>query len=479
MSVRIWTKGITWKKTASKVLGDGTNSGTNYSCNLQNNWSNERSQISQSFSIYSKENSNHFAWTKPYAKLLSTNNKISGSENNFTQALKIHISSFFSESKNSTSSGTDDVSANQEKVDKVGIISSMFKDTNNAQDIAEKPPAVSSSDEKDESKDEKEDEKKESPFLKSQRIAKWVLLGTFAVTTPLLVMEFGPPKRDQFGDPIPDEYSNDPVPLAYVKRAWGEMKLVKKDIEEPSSHKLLPDPLQEPYYQPPYTLVIELFDVLLHPVYDQVHGWRFKKRPGIDYFLSKVGPPVYEIVIFTRETGMTAYPLIDSMDPKGYIMYRLFRDAARFKSGFKLGNILKGEWPKLDPYYQKDIKYLNRDLKRVVVVDNDRRATELQPTNSISLKPWDGSVTDTELYDLAAFLCTIATSEVDDVRPVLEHYGKYDDPLAAFKLAQTKMHEEQEKLAKQMQENKSKSLLSSPSGGFNVLTKFFRPKRLE
>jgi len=49
----------------------------------------------------------------------------------------------------------------------------------------------------------------------------------------------------------------------------------------------------------------------------------------------------------------TAYPLIDSMDSKGYIMYRLFRDAARYQSGFSLKSIFQGEVPKLDPYYQK------------------------------------------------------------------------------------------------------------------------------
>ena len=37
---------------------------------------------------------------------------------------------------------------------------------------------------------------------------------------------------------------------------------------EPSSKMLLPEPLQEPYYQPPYTLVLELKDVLVHPEYD-------------------------------------------------------------------------------------------------------------------------------------------------------------------------------------------------------------------
>lgn len=131
-------------------------------------------------------------------------------------------------------------------------------------------------------------------------------------------------------------------------------------------------------------------------------GWRFKKRPGIDYLFQQVAP-LYEIVVFTAETGMvsvsaaahrdglqfplllfphglalfngivplwthvggeervsvlftnlrrddtlnqlfasmlcasfrvqTAYPLIDSIDPQGFVMYRLFRDATRYVEG--------------------------------------------------------------------------------------------------------------------------------------------------
>jgi len=32
-------------------------------------------------------------------------------------------------------------------------------------------------------------------------------------------------------------------------------------------------------------------------------GWRFKKRPGLDYFLQQVGFPVFEVVIYTHEQG--------------------------------------------------------------------------------------------------------------------------------------------------------------------------------
>lgn len=31
--------------------------------------------------------------------------------------------------------------------------------------------------------------------------------------------------------------------------------------------------------------------------------------------------------------GQTAYPLIDSIDPQGFVMYRLFRDATRYMEG--------------------------------------------------------------------------------------------------------------------------------------------------
>ena len=317
---------------------------------------------------------------------------------------------------------------------------------------------------------QKQEDNKETPFLRSQRYAKWMLLATLGIGTPLFVMQHGAPKYDDFGDEIKDQYSDSTLMLAYIRRAWGEINLIKREYVEPSSKKLLPDPLKEPYYQPPYTLVIELMDVFLRPVYDSVTGWRFKKRPGIDYFLSQVGPPLYEVVIFTRETGMTAFPLIESMDQKGYIMYRLFRDAARYKSGFSVGNPLEGKMPKLDPYYQKDLTYLNRDLSKVIMIDCDKRAFEKQPENGLNLEKWDGSSSDTTLYDLAGLLRAIATSNVEDVRPVLQHYAASDNPLETFKMAQARIQEDS-RLAPKV--NASSSLLA---GAGSTVSSFIRKR---
>ena len=341
------------------------------------------------------------------------------------------------------------------------ILSAMLQD--NPNDILEKSDSQK---EKRDSKSEKESDEKsestESAFLRSQRYAKWMLLITFGITTPLGIIEYGKPKTTEDGEVLRDQYSAMITPAAYIARAWGEVMDVKKEIVEPISTKLLPDPLREPYYQPPYTLVIELMDVFLRPVYDSVTGWRFKKRPGIDYFLSQVTHPLYEIVIFTRETGPTAWPLIDSMDPKGYIMYRLFRDSARYKSGFSFGNILEGELPHVAPYYQKDLSYLNRDLSKVIIVDCDKKAYEHNPDNGLFIEKWDGSSSDSALYDLATLLRTIASSNVEDVRPVLRHYAKHDDPLEAFKQAQLKAQED----VKLMKDTKPQMHFSSTLSSF-------------
>uniref|UniRef100_A0A674GDW5 Mitochondrial import inner membrane translocase subunit TIM50 n=1 Tax=Taeniopygia guttata TaxID=59729 RepID=A0A674GDW5_TAEGU len=229
----------------------------------------------------------------------------------------------------------------------------------------------------------------------------------------------------------------DPVGIRHLRRTFKYFKDYRQMIIEPTSARLLPDPLREPYYQPPYTLVLELTGVLLHPEWSLVTGWRFKKRPGIEHLLQQLAP-LYEIVIFTSETGMTAFPLIDSIDPHGFVSYRLFRDATRY----------------MDGHHVKDISCLNRDPARVVVVDWRRDSFRLQPYNGLALPRWDGGSEDRALYDLAAFLKTIALSGVEDVRAVLQNYSLEDDPLAAFQRRRTRLEEEQQQRQAELAQGK-------------------------
>ncbi|XP_033014501.1 mitochondrial import inner membrane translocase subunit TIM50 isoform X2 [Lacerta agilis] len=257
-----------------------------------------------------------------------------------------------------------------------------------------------------------------------------------------IIYIFGSNSVDEHGVKIPDEFDNDPVVIQQLRRSYKYFKDYRQMIIEPTSPKLLPDPLKEPYYQPPYTLVIELTDVLLHPEWSLVTGWRFKKRPGIDNLFQQLAP-LFEIVIFTSETGMTAFPLIDSVDPHGFISYRLFRDATRY----------------MDGHHVKDISCLNRDPSKVVVVDCKKEAFRLQPFNGMALKKWDGNSDDRTLFDLAAFLKTIALSGVEDVRTVLENYSLEEDPLEAFKRRQSQLEqEEQQRLSDLSQHKKQQQL---------------------
>ncbi|XP_003915564.3 mitochondrial import inner membrane translocase subunit TIM50 isoform X1 [Papio anubis] len=279
----------------------------------------------------------------------------------------------------------------------------------------------------------------------AKKVALWLagLLG--AGGTVSVVYIFGNNPVDENGAKIPDEFDNDPILVQQLRRTYKYFKDYRQMIIEPTSPCLLPDPLQEPYYQPPYTLVLELTGVLLHPEWSLATGWRFKKRPGIETLFQQLAP-LYEIVIFTSETGMTAFPLIDSVDPHGFISYRLFRDATRY----------------MDGHHVKDISCLNRDPARVVVVDCKKEAFRLQPYNGVALRPWDGNSDDRVLLDLSAFLKTIALNGVEDVRTVLEHYALEDDPLAAFKQRQSRLEqEEQQRLAELSKSNKQNLFLGS------------------
>ncbi|XP_036392813.1 mitochondrial import inner membrane translocase subunit TIM50 [Megalops cyprinoides] len=265
-----------------------------------------------------------------------------------------------------------------------------------------------------------------------------------------IVYIFGSNSVDEQGNKIPDEFDNDVPVIQQLKRTFKYFQDYRQMIIEPTSPKLLPDPLKEPYYQPPYTLVLELTDVLLHPEWSLATGWRFKKRPGIDYLFQQLAP-LYEIVIFTAETGMTAYPLIDSIDPQGFVMYRLFRDATRYMEG----------------HHVKDVSCLNRDTSKVIVVDCKREAFSLQPFNGMALRKWDGNSEDRTLYDLAAFLKTIAISGVEDVRTVLENYAHEDDPIEAFKRRQAQLAQEEEQRLAELAKQKKQSLsLGSIAGRF-------------
>ena len=317
--------------------------------------------------------------------------------------------------------------------------------------------AQSEKDEKggqNESQQQKEDKSGYKPMTKWQKFG----YGFFAVSMigGLLVngVLFSLPDKDEDGQEVKDEFSDEKWPAQGVKRLKSRIFKTKKDLEEPFSDKLLPDPLPEPYHQPKYTILLELTGLLVHSTWSHKHGWRFQKRPGVDMFLAQVGYPNFELVIYTNEGGgPTFFPIVDGLDPdQQHIIYRLFRDATRYING----------------HHTKDLSAINRDLSKVIVVDwNDKSvALNSDRDNALILEKWTGDHTDRKLIGLAQLLNAIRTSDVDDVREVLQYYKQFDDPIEAFRENQRKLQVEMEAEDKRKEEQKQKGSLFSGFGGF-------------
>lgn len=193
-------------------------------------------------------------------------------------------------------------------------------------------------------------------FNSMRFIYRFVVFGVSATTLcGWIIYDLGSPEKDENGVEIEDEFSKMSVVPQYFKRMWRSMTYYQKMIQEPSREKLLPDPLKYPYVQPPYTLVLEMKDVLVHPDWTYQTGWRFKKRPGVDHFLEQLARN-FEIVVYTADQGMTVFPILDALDPNGFIMYRLVRDATHF----------------VDGHHVKNLDNLNRDLNKVRKLLNNR-----------------------------------------------------------------------------------------------------------
>ncbi|XP_050523865.1 mitochondrial import inner membrane translocase subunit TIM50-C-like isoform X2 [Daktulosphaira vitifoliae] len=149
----------------------------------------------------------------------------------------------------------------------------------------------------------------------------------------------------------------------------------------PVSNKLLPDLPPDYNDTPMHTLVFEMTDILVHA------EWNI------------------------------AFPILDQTDPLGWIQYRLSRQCAEFHNG----------------HLVKNLKKLNRDLTKVIVIDWNTSWNSLHPRNTLIIPRWNGDDNDNSLIDLADFLTTVFIKDVEDVREVIKNYKQYDDPTKHFR----------------------------------------------
>lgn len=228
---------------------------------------------------------------------------------------------------------------------------------------------------------------------------------------------------------------NDPdSPPAKFSRMIGLTGMISgytNEIAKPAHNKLLPDWSQMPNVPKdvpvPHTLVLDLENTLVCSTWDRKHGWRHAKRPGVDQFLRNMAE-YYEIVLYSPSIDGIADPAVTSLDKAGCIMHRLYRDATYYHNGTHV----------------KDLNSLNRDVRRIVVLDDDELAVQFNPDNLIRVKPYENSMdrSDKTLERITPFLVELARSGTKDVPAILKQYrgmdadaiaDEYDRRLEQFK----------------------------------------------
>lgn len=195
-------------------------------------------------------------------------------------------------------------------------------------------------------------------------------------------------------------------------------------FSEPAFNDLLP-PQPVGGYSPPYTLVLELDDLLVHSEWDYKKGWKTAKRPGLDYFLGYLSQ-YYEIVIFSRSSMAFAENTVAKLDPyHAFISYSLFREVCRSKDGVLI----------------KDLSLMNRDLSKIIIIDPDQNCYSMQPENAIPIEKWDGKKDD-KLIKLIPYLEYLATSHTKDVRESLNSFHDKNKIPEEFAIKEQKMRDE-------------------------------------
>ncbi|KAG7396073.1 Mitochondrial import inner membrane translocase subunit TIM50 [Phytophthora boehmeriae] len=248
---------------------------------------------------------------------------------------------------------------------------------------------------------------------------------------------------DSIKSKVKSALSSTPLGDVYVFVAKKVEETVKP-FTDPSRLKLLPDwPIpQVPADTPPVpVLVLDLEDTLVHSEWSRKHGWRHAKRPGVDEFLETLCQ-YYEIVIFSQNYG--AEEIVQKLDPKQCALHVLSRDATRYLNGAHV----------------KDLSNLNRDLRQVVILDDDPAAYQLQPENAIPIKPFTNGRDrdDHELKDLIPFLKALASERVPDFRSVI---GEFRDEDGVVRDLASKYGARVHQLEMQKQQQKKKGF-----GGF-------------
>jgi Dullard-like phosphatase family protein len=154
-----------------------------------------------------------------------------------------------------------------------------------------------------------------------------------------------------------------------------------------------------PPYLPPkkkddkrdYCLVLDLDETLVHFFEDNFEAY-VKVRMGAENFITVLSQ-YCEIVIFTASTQYYADIVIDGLDCKNLIDYKLYREHTYDYNGVNV----------------KDLSKLGRDLKKIIIIDNIAENYIFQPNNGLNILNFEGDENDNELQYLLEDLLEVVS----------------------------------------------------------------------
>jgi len=157
------------------------------------------------------------------------------------------------------------------------------------------------------------------------------------------------------------------------------------------------------------TLVLDLDKVILLLQHNSSQGWHVIKRPFADQFFKEICH-YYEVVLFSDDVFPVALDIATKWNlPVTGVLHRDFCKKKR-------------------NHYVKDLSKLGRRMDRVLLLDHDPAAFQLQPENAIKIKEFTGDTSDSELADLLEFLKAAASSN-QDLRQYVAKFGGGDEDI--------------------------------------------------
>ncbi|OHT08368.1 NLI interacting factor-like phosphatase family protein [Tritrichomonas foetus] len=164
------------------------------------------------------------------------------------------------------------------------------------------------------------------------------------------------------------------------------------------------------------SLILDLDETLIHSSFIEPEHYDFKltveydnrsvdifvqKRPGLFEFIRAVAME-FDVFIFTASMPAYAVPVIKALIPTFHESRILTRMHCRCVNGVIV----------------KDISIFQRDLARMIIVDNSAESFMMQQENGILISTWTGDPSDAALNEeLLPFLRQCAMA--DDVRNVI------------------------------------------------------------